>query len=289
MLKRISTVAVAALLLASVPAGAQERATFIMTSSERLSGKVVFHGGNHENLIAGNLNLWINDKEETFPLEQVAVIDFIGGTPSNAELAALPPSGNLLVMRDGSRRPGQFVNMISGDTIKWREPDGSERTFMIRDAARIYLNANSARNTFNFTPSAAAGATGTTGTADSSAAANGSVTVKGDSPWTDTGIAVRRGQVIRVTVRGDVKYAPGANDIASAIGNQAYKNPNYPVPTAGAGALIGKVGNGAPFAISATGRVTMPEDGTLMLGINDDNTSDNSGAFYVTIIQGAGR
>jgi len=286
MVKTLGTVAVAALLLASAPASAQERATFIMTSSERLSGKVVFHGGNHENLIAGNLNLWINDKEETFPLEQVAVIDFIGGTPSNAELEALPASGQLLAMRDGSRRPGQFVNMISGDTVKWREPDGSERTFMIRDVARIYLNANSARNTFNFTPSAP---TGTTGTAASGANANGSVTVKGDSAWTDTGITVRRGQVVRFTVRGEVKYAPGANDIASPMGNQAYKNPQFPVPATGAGGLIGRVGNGAPFAISANRTVTMPEDGTLMLGINDDNTSDNSGAFYVTVVQGATR
>jgi len=286
MVKSIGTVAVAALLLASVPAGAQERATFIMTSSERLSGKVVFHGSNHENLIAGNLNLWINDKEETFPFEQVAVIDFIGGTPSNAELAALPSSGHMMVMRDGSRRPGQFVNMISGDTVKWKEPDGSERTFMIRDVARIYLNANSARNTFNFTPSTSA-ATGTSGTA--ATAGNGSVTVKGDSAWTDTGITVRRGQLVRFSVRGEVKYAPGVNDIATPLGNQAYKNPNFPVATSGAGALIGKVGNGAPFAINGTRAVAMPEDGTLMLGINDDNTSDNSGAFYVTVVQGAGR
>jgi len=29
----------------------------------------------------------------------------------------------------------------------------------------------------------------------------------------------------------------------------------------------------------------MPDDGTLMLGINDDVTSDNSGAFYVTVVQ----
>jgi hypothetical protein len=269
-------------MLASVPASAQERATFIMTSSERLSGKVVFHGGKHENLIAGNLNLWINDKEETFPFEQVAVIDFIGGTPSNPELAALPASGHLMAMRDGSKRTGQFVNMISGDTVLWKEPDGSERSFMIRDVARIYLNASSARNTFNFSPSAPTATTGVV----SGATGNGSVTVKGDAAWTDTGITVRRGQVVRFAVRGEVKYAPGANDIASAAGNPAYKNPQFPVATTGAGGLIGKVGNSAPFAVTASRTVTMPEDGTLMLGINDDNTSDNSGAFYVTVVQG---
>jgi hypothetical protein len=215
----------------------------------------------------------------------VAVIDFIGGTPSNAELAALPSSGHLMAMRDGSRRPGTFVNMISGDTVKWREPDGSERTFMIRDVARIYLNAKSAQNTFNYSPSTPVATTGT-----SSTGASGAITVKGDSAWTDTGITVRRGQVVRFTVRGEVKYAPGASDIAGPNGNTGFTNPQYPVPSMNAGGLIGKVGNSAPFAIGlARGAVTMPEDGTLMLGINDDNTSDNSGAFYVTIVQGATR
>jgi hypothetical protein len=34
--------------------------------------------------------------------------------------------------------------------------------------------------------------------------------------------------------------------------------------------------------------VTMPADGELMLGINDDNVSDNAGAFQVQIAQSGG-
>jgi len=59
---------------------AAARATFILTDGERKSGIVVFHGGQNENLINGHLNLGVdNGKDITFPIEQVAVIDFVGG------------------------------------------------------------------------------------------------------------------------------------------------------------------------------------------------------------------
>jgi hypothetical protein len=52
----------------------------------------------------------------------------------------------------------------------------------------------------------------------------------------------------------------------------------------GTGALIGRVGNGAPFPIGrGTQPITMPANGPLMLGINDDVVQDNSGSFSVNI------
>jgi hypothetical protein len=57
-----------------------------------------------------------------------------------------------------------------------------------------------------------------------------------------------------------------------------------PVPGAGPGALIGRVGNGAPFLLSNNpSPVPMPAAGRLMLGVNDTEYSDNSGAFTVSI------
>ena len=50
-----------------------------------------------------------------------------------------------------------------------------------------------------------------------------------------------------------------------------------------AGALIGRINSGAPFAIGNQETVRMPASGTLYLGINDDNVSDNSGHFQVVI------
>jgi hypothetical protein len=50
------------------------------------------------------------------------------------------------------------------------------------------------------------------------------------------------------------------------------------------GGLIGKVGNSAPFPIgSNTQPIVMPADGVLMLGVNDNQLGDNSGAFSVMI------
>ena len=52
----------------------------------------------------------------------------------------------------------------------------------------------------------------------------------------------------------------------------------------GVGGLVGRVGNSAPFPIgSNSSGITMPADGRLMLGVNDDNLNDNSGAFFVRI------
>jgi hypothetical protein len=58
----------------------------------------------------------------------------------------------------------------------------------------------------------------------------------------------------------------------------------YPVQGAPSGALIGRIGNGTPFLIGANNApMTVTGNGRLMLGINDDMLTDNSGQFYVTI------
>ena len=50
------------------------------------------------------------------------------------------------------------------------------------------------------------------------------------------------------------------------------------------GGLIGRVGNSAPFAIGAnTQAIRMPANGTLMLGVNDNELGDNTGFFTVGI------
>jgi hypothetical protein len=52
------------------------------------------------------------------------------------------------------------------------------------------------------------------------------------------------------------------------------------------GGLIFRVGNGAPSSIGSNNQpIVMPADGRLYLGVNDDQFSDNTGAFVVTIIR----
>src|SRR4051812_50117852 len=92
---------------------AAERANFILTNGERQSGTVAFHGDQHENLINGHLNLATSDKDLTFPVEQVAVIDFTGGRPSanwHARLAA----GALSCSRGGCYQKGRFFKKTAG-------------------------------------------------------------------------------------------------------------------------------------------------------------------------------
>jgi hypothetical protein len=49
-----------------------------------------------------------------------------------------------------------------------------------------------------------------------------------------------------------------------------------------AGALIGRIGNGAPFAVGNQ-TITAPASGVLFLGVNDDQHADNKGNFQVVI------
>src|SRR3954452_4150746 len=110
MRRVIPALAVVAYFAAS--ALAPERATFILTDGERKSGEVVFHGGNAANFIDGQLNLGANGTEQSFPIDQVAVIDFAGGTPSPTELSAVPASGQSVSMRDGNVVAGKFINIV---------------------------------------------------------------------------------------------------------------------------------------------------------------------------------
>ena len=58
---------------------------------------------------------------------------------------------------------------------------------------------------------------------------------------------------------------------------------NYPVKSAPAGTLIGRVGNSAPFVIGSQTEITTPADGRLFFGVNDDHYADNNGFFSVGI------
>jgi hypothetical protein len=122
MIRRV-LVAIALAACAGAYGLAVERATFILIDGERKSGTVVFHTPARENLVNNYLNLGTDDgKEMTFPVDQVAVIDFAGGRPATAELTALPAGDgtHLLVLRDGNAQQGHLLNLVDGDTVIWR-------------------------------------------------------------------------------------------------------------------------------------------------------------------------
>ena len=81
-----------------------------------------------------------------------------------------------------------------------------------------------------------------------------------------------------------------ASDMANANGSRSgRKSASAPVPEAAAGALVARVGNSAAFPIGENQTVTMPANGQLFLGINDDHTGDNSGGYRVTITRASRR
>ena len=279
MLKKVISIGVL-VACAGLYALAAERATFILTDGSRKSGQVVYHGDQHENLINGYLNLG-NDAggpEFTYPIDQVAVIDFVGGRPRGTELTALPESGHFLVLRSGQSQPGSFVNIIGGNTLVWRNTAGDVQQYRVSDVSRVYLNVQSARTMFNANRTAAGPGAVTT----SEIAPAGSVLVQASQQWNDAGITVKKGDRIAFTTSGRISY--GQAMTAGPDGENTVRRVDYPVPAMPVGGLIGRVGNGTPFPIGSNVQpIVMPNDGRLMLGVNDNELGDNSGAFTVAV------
>ena len=116
------------------------------------------------------------------------------------------------------------------------------------------------------------------------ATAGGTFTVPANRQWTPTGIRVMQGETFQFTSSGEIRFTGNADDRAGVAGSPAHKFVGgAPLPTALAGALIGRIDNGLPFGIGDQTSITMPASGLLYLGTNDDNVSDNSGQFQVVI------
>ena len=112
----------------------------------------------------------------------------------------------------------------------------------------------------------------------------GPVHVPATQAWTDSGLDVQRGERLEFRTTGRIAFGRGANQRATADGKSDVRSAAYPVASAPAGTLIGKIGSGTPFVIGGhAGSLTMPDTGRLMLGINDNDLGDNSGAFTVSI------
>ncbi len=111
------------------------------------------------------------------------------------------------------------------------------------------------------------------------------VRVEANQPWTDTGIVVRAGERIAFNATGTIGVVAG---VETGPAGHAEKpgQAAFPVSTLPLGGLIGRVGNGRPFAIGATTTaMPMPGSGRLFLGVNDDHHNDNSGGFDVQIFR----
>ena len=115
------------------------------------------------------------------------------------------------------------------------------------------------------------------------------VDVPGNSRGTDTRIDVRAGDPITISATGTITAGRRVGDVGPDGGRSTGLAINArPIPSAGVGALIAyiRMANGQlsqPYLIGSNLSTTVPVDGRLILAINDDDFSDNSGSFSVRI------
>jgi hypothetical protein len=245
-------------------AQAQENATLVLRSGERVSGQLVDLGG-------VGYTVRVNGQERQIPQNDVSVIDFTGGTISDADWAKFNGTSQI-VLKNGQTIEGQLYDIGGTTPLKLTvKTSGGDRELSSSEVARIVISKpnNAVATTGSSTPSAG-------GT---------SITVSGQQPWTPTGITVTKGQTLTFNTSGEVQLSADGNDKAtpagSATGRYAQRSA---MPRALAGALIGKIGNnGRPFGIGNQTSIVVPATGQLFLGVNDDSFGDNQGSFQVTI------
>jgi hypothetical protein len=251
--------------LFATSATAQEGATLVLKSGERLSGNLV-------DLNASGFIMRVNGQERRVGANDVAVLEFTGGTANADVLARLRSGQQVVVLRNGQAIEGRLHDV--GGTHPLRI------TVNTSSGARDF-NSNEVAQVFLATPPGAV-AVGTAGAPVAGAGATTAARVDANQAWVDTGVNVNRGDRVAFSASGDIMVAPGAS--AGVGGTSAVTSAQYPIPSAMAGALIGRVGNSAPFLIGSNSQpILMPADGRLMLGINDDGFGDNTGSFSVTI------
>jgi hypothetical protein len=120
------------------------------------------------------------------------------------------------------------------------------------------------------------------------------VEARADMPWTDTGIRLRAGDRVVLDASGSIEVARNkpsgpegvtAGLLGTLLGTMT-------VPNQQQGALLGQIRgdqNSEIFLVGNHAELVVPVNGTLFLGINDDNFSNNSGSYVVTVRSPQGR
>jgi hypothetical protein len=278
--KILLSLALAVLILPSLSLFAEQRATVLLRNGDRVAGVL-------EDVENGVVFVRVSQHDQRkLGLGDVALIDLVGGASGlpETELRAARGSNHVTVLRDGSSWTGQFVDIRGGEagaapggplTLHFRLQNGEERTVNLDNVGRIYLG--------NF-PGGTSAATQPADMPSGQPVPSGSIRVPGNTTWVATPLTVRRGDQVQFNVTGRIQLSDDGEDVAHAAGSLRQRRaPGSPLPQNLAGALIAKVGNSAPFPIGDQNSVTMPANGQLYLGINDDEVSDNRGEFIVTL------
>ena len=242
MLQKLLRVAlcVAVLGVAGI-AAAQESATLLLKSGERITGDLV-------DMTGSDFIMTVNGQERRVPISDAAVIDF-SGNASNLPAAEQQKAGQgqLVVLKDGQQIAGQLFDV--GGTHPLRitvKNGGQEQNYDSNQVARIYLAA----------PTSAVATSGGVATSQSPTGAN-DVHVAANRAWTPTGITVRAGQVLAFSTSGQVQLSTDTSNVAGpdGVGGRTIRYRGS-LPGVNAGALIGRIGNGKPWGLGNQTTIT---------------------------------
>jgi hypothetical protein len=272
------TLAAALLVFASsLGLSAQEdRATVQLRDGTKVEGRI-------EALGKGTLFLRVSLADQRrIPVGEIALIDRRGGASGlpDTEVREAKGADHLLLLSNGSSVKGQLVTIRGGEgsgeegqprTYVFRGNDGAERQYPPADVTRIYLGA------YPFQ----AAVRGEAADLAPTPVPAGGIRVPATATWVSTGLDVRKGDWVSFNSSGEVQLSDNSADRAKVTGSTRSAKLS-PLPTVGAGALIGRIGRaGQPFAIGDQASVPMPDTGLLFLSVNDDERSDNAGEFIV--------
>jgi hypothetical protein len=246
---------------------AQEPSTVVLKTGERISAELI-------DMNASGFAVRVNGQDRMIPVGDVSAVEFtVGPIPADAQ-NRINAGQPVVVLKNGQVLEGRLSDV--GGTRPLRltidTPSGS-RDFTSNDVAQIHLSRG-----------AAGQATAKPAPAQAIPAGAQLITVQANQAWTDTGITVRRGDRIQFNASGDIMIAPNAS--SGVGGSPIQPGGPLPLPSAQVGALIARVGTGAPFLVSTnTAPYPMVANGRLQLGGNDNDHSDNTGHFTVGVLR----
>lgn len=261
-----------ALVLAAGMVGlleAQEPSTVVLKSGERISAELIDMNGS-------GFAVRVNGQDRTIPTSDVSAVEFtVGAIPDDAR-NRINAGQPVVVLKNGQVIQGRLSDV--GGTRPLRltvDTPSGPRDFSSSDVAQVHLSPGAGAQ-----PVATSGQNA--GQAQAVPAGAQTITVPANQPWTDTGMTVRRGDRIQFNASGDIMIAPNAS--SGVGGSPIQPGGRLPLPSAQVGALIARVGNGAPFLVSTnTNPFPMTANGRLQLGVNDNDHGDNTGSFTVAV------
>ena len=267
----------------AMAAAQADRATVQLRDGSKIQGRI--DGIDPQGELAVRVS---QDEQRRLPLGTVALIDRVGGANGlpDTEVREATGSQHLLLLTNGSSVKGRLVAIRGGEgSANENEPrtyvfqsEGGQRSYGADQVARVYLGS------YPF-----AAITGNVNNSTSGLAGGnyvpGAIRVPASAGWVNTGIRVRKGELVSFDTTGEVQLSENGADRAQSAGANRTA-PRSPLPGVNAGALIGRVGNSQPFGIGNQSSVPMPFDGILYLAVNDDERTDNAGEFIVSVRRG---